>query len=878
MGRTQSISDSGGGSTTFSYNENDTLETRTSPTTSKQSEFDALGRLTSVCEVTSGTTLWPSGACNPTQNTAATGYLTTYTYDVLGNRTGVTQNAQASTNHQTRSFAYDMLSRITSETNPEMNSTATTYSYDSLSSDAACGTITSAGNLLKSVDAAGNAACFAGYDPLHRVGNVMYPSSSTPSRFFVYDTATVNGTTMTNAKTRLAEAYTCIGGCSGKTTDLGFSYAKTGQTTDVWELTPHSGTNVYYHVTATPWPNGAIHTLSNLTGLPTITYGADGEGRVSTVSASSSQNPTTSVTYDPASHVTALTYGSADSDAFTFDSNTGRMKKYVFTMGSTPKTDTGVVGWNPNGSLLSLAVTDQINSANTQTCNYSHDALGRVATANCGTSVFNQNFAYDPFGNITKTVPTGSTGTAFQPNYDTATNRMNSTPFTYNGNNGAVTADSSHGYGWDTASRLSTVDSGTSSGVCVTYDALDRVVEQAKGTSCATSPTSTTEIVYAPSGSKLALMNGSSLTKAFVALPGGAQAVYNSSGLQFYRHPDWLGSSRLATTPTRTCYWDAAYAPFGENYAQPSSGCVSQDLAFTGQNQDTETSAAGGASGLYDFMFRRHSPVQGRWLSPDPAGLAAVNPSDPQSWNRYAYLANRPTNSVDALGLLEGEPCNIGDIGCGGGGDPGCDPDSDCCDPIFGCPCPDCGIGQPSPPSSPSSPSAPGQRSGGVFPNNETLGLPQGLNLSPLDPRDLLSLLPGLNCGGTAALGVISSGTSSTAPTGPCALPILVLVLAELPPAKDDKIPDPKLFGGTESCVCTNPVSETKTFLKLKITLCAYNCTCFGGPKPAVVLLDELHDISWRCKKFFRKCPSIIEVQVPSFGAISRGTFTGCSE
>ena len=66
---------------------------------------------------------------------------------------------------------------------------------------------------------------------------------------------------------------------------------------------------------------------------------------------------------------------------------------------------------------------------------------------------------------------------------------------------------------------------------------------------------------------KLALMNGSTLTKAFVSLPGGAQAVYNTSGLQYYRHPDWLGSSRLATTPSRTKYFDVAYAPFGENYA-----------------------------------------------------------------------------------------------------------------------------------------------------------------------------------------------------------------------------------------------------------------------------------------------------------------------
>jgi len=223
LGRTQTVSDSGGGSTTFSYPKNDTLETRASPTVSKQSEFDALGRLKSVCEINGGTAQWPSASC--AQNTSATGYLTSYAYDLLGNRTGVTQNAQAAGSHQTRSYVYDMLSRLTSETNPENNNTATTYTYDALSSDPSCGSITSAGNLLKQVDAAGNASCLAGYDALHRVGNVTYLSSSTPSKYFVYDAATVNGTMMSNAKTRLAEAYTCIGGCSSKVTDLGFSYS-----------------------------------------------------------------------------------------------------------------------------------------------------------------------------------------------------------------------------------------------------------------------------------------------------------------------------------------------------------------------------------------------------------------------------------------------------------------------------------------------------------------------------------------------------------------------------------------------------------------------------------------------------------------------------
>ena len=41
----------------------------------------------------------------------------------------------------------------------------------------------------------------------------------------------------------------------------------------------------------------------------------------------------------------------------------------------------------------------------------------------------------------------------------------------------------------------------------------------------------------------------------------------------------------------------------------------------------------------------------GRWMTPDPAGLAAVDPGNPQSWNRYAYVLNNPMSYVDASGL-----------------------------------------------------------------------------------------------------------------------------------------------------------------------------------------------------------------------------------
>jgi RHS repeat-associated protein len=191
-----------------------------------------------------------------------------------------------------------------------------------------------------------------------------------------------------------------------------------------------------------------------------------------------------------------------------------------------------------------------------------------------------------------------------------------------------------HTYCWDAEGHAATVDS-----VGLTYDAQGRMVEQNRGGSY-------TQIVYGPQGKKLALMNGQTLAKGFVPLSGGATAVYNASGLAYYRHADWLGSLRLASTPSQTVYYDGAYAPYGENYAEAGT----TDRNFTGQNQDTISS---GPYPLYDFTYREHHPTWGRWLSPDPAGLGAVGPSNPQSWNCYAYVANNPLALTDPTGLQQ---------------------------------------------------------------------------------------------------------------------------------------------------------------------------------------------------------------------------------
>ncbi len=612
--------DGGNGTVTLSYSANDILQTigpapTGENTKRRQSEYNGIGQLTSVCEVTS---LTGSGSCG--QTTSATGYWTKYSYDALGDLTGVTQNAQTTGQQQTRGYTYDDLGRLTSETNPETGTIH--YVYDS---DATCGT--SSGDLVKKTDAAGNVSCYA-YDALHRPTSITYPSgpnsADTPSKHFIYDSATVNSVAMANAKTRLAEAYTCVSPCSTKITDEGFSYTVRGEVSDLYESTPHSGG--YFHSAATYWANGVINSLTASTGYAT-NYNVDGEGRV--YSAGAGGNQLANTTYNTASQPTIVTFASLDSDSFTYDPNTGRMTQYQFNVNG--QSVTGALTWNANGTLQKLNITDPFNAANTQNCSYSHDDLVRIASANCG-SVWSQTFSYDAFGNITKT---GSS--QFHPTYSYATNQMSSigtfTP-TYD-SNGDVLNDALHSYAWDADTRPTTIDA-----VAVTYDALERMVEENKGGVY-------TQILYSPTGFKMELMNGqSSFVKAFVPMPGGTEEVWQASGASpYYRHSDWLGSSRFASTTTRTMYNDLAYAPFGEQYAQAGSTGVT-DTSFGGNNEDTTTN-------LYDAQFREYG-IQGRWPSPDPAGVAAANPANPQSWNRYAYALNSPLNFVDPSGLYQG--------------------------------------------------------------------------------------------------------------------------------------------------------------------------------------------------------------------------------
>lgn len=243
-----------------------------------------------------------------------------------------------------------------------------------------------------------------------------------------------------------------------------------------------------------------------------------------------------------------------------------------------------------------------------------------------GGVAWNQGFTYNPFGNITK-----SGSVSWMPGYNPGTNRYTLGGTSYD-NDGNLTADTFHQYTWDAAGKPTAIDA-----TQLTYDALGQVVEM-------NNTGTITDIVYTPYGRRFAYYVNGSFVGFTLDLPGGLRAGGQTSGagVQNWSFPDWLGSARAVGSDNWPTHFvsSTAYAPFGETFAaSPGSTAL-----FTNQPDDEATD-------LYDFPAREEHRAQGRWLSPDPAGLAAVDQNDPQSWNRYAYVLNNPLNLLDPTGM-----------------------------------------------------------------------------------------------------------------------------------------------------------------------------------------------------------------------------------
>jgi RHS repeat-associated protein len=338
------------------------------------------------------------------------------------------------------------------------------------------------------------------------------------------------------------------------------------------------------------------------------------------------------------------TLGNGIGESWGYDSR-GRIQSYAagtLYSFSVTKPSSGT-GYAPDGQILFAS-----DSANGQ-WSYTYDDFNRLSTSICASTCPDQlstqafTYGYDRYGNRWSQVVTAGTGPQpiFNFNGPVLNNRVggvgqscpNSQIYCYDAS-GNVISDGTHSYAYDAEGRLLSVDHGITA--TYIYDAAGRRVSK-------TTSSGTVNYLYGQNGSQIVEVAGGTTTSDRVeALASGRHIATYAAGSTFFNHTDWLGTERVRSTLAGSICETVVGLPFGDGQVTSGSCGDPSPFHFTGKQRDAE-------SNLDDFGSRHYDSTLGRFLQPDPspAGIAA---GDPQSWNLYSYVRNRPTSSIDTHG------------------------------------------------------------------------------------------------------------------------------------------------------------------------------------------------------------------------------------
>ncbi len=239
-----------------------------------------------------------------------------------------------------------------------------------------------------------------------------------------------------------------------------------------------------------------------------------------------------------------------------------------------------------------------------------------------------------------------------------------------------MTHDGSHTYYYDAENHLIQIDGtlGTCSTAtaCYVYDYAGRRVQR---TQCSGTPANYLYDLDGRVNSEIDLAQGSfdnsnhklGWVASYIYSDGSLLAEYANSTTYFV-HQDHLSSTRLLTDVNGCVVDSLDYLPYGESYFYtPSCSASAISLKFTGKERDAE-------SNLDNSQARYYSSQQGRFMLADPAGIAAVDPSNPQTWNQYAYVLETngipnglqiPTLGLPGLIMPGNGGCTYGSGSCG---------------------------------------------------------------------------------------------------------------------------------------------------------------------------------------------------------------------
>ncbi|MGH9618542.1 MAG: RHS repeat-associated core domain-containing protein [Bryobacteraceae bacterium] len=265
---------------------------------------------------------------------------------------------------------------------------------------------------------------------------------------------------------------------------------------------------------------------------------------------------------------------------------------------------------------------------------FSYDNANRLISAG-DSGGWSRNFAYDQYGNMWVTGAQGVGISGNMPTMDMFNSKNQVSYFSYDaaGNLLSVNGDTA---AYDAENRMtSAYDPVTHNTETYLYDGSGQRVEK-------TGPAGTTVYVY----------------DAFGQLTAEYSTTQNTSPCTTcYPSYDYLGSVRLVTDQNGSVVARHDYLPFGEEVPANTAGrnwqwglTTDTEQKFTGQIRDNET-------GMDYFNARYFTNALGRFNSPDSANKRA-DPTNPQTWNAYAYAGNNPLANVDPTGMDACDPNN----------------------------------------------------------------------------------------------------------------------------------------------------------------------------------------------------------------------------
>lgn len=114
----------------------------------------------------------------------------------------------------------------------------------------------------------------------------------------------------------------------------------------------------------------------------------------------------------------------------------------------------------------------------------------------------------------------------------------------------------------------------------------------------------------------------------------------NYENLQFFYHPDHLGSSSFITNLDGEVVQHIEYVPFGEVFIEERNNVWNTPYLFNAKEFDEET-------GMYYYGARYYDPRLSLWMSTDPKSEEAP------AWSPYRAFFNNPIAFVDPDGKWE---------------------------------------------------------------------------------------------------------------------------------------------------------------------------------------------------------------------------------